>query len=281
MKNILSCWDAIATKIKEAEHILLLSDYDGTLTPIVEKPGLANLSSQVKEYLQRLAGNPCMTLGIVSGRALRDLRERTGVDNITYVGNHGLEIEGPDFSFVNPVARKTQPFLHSLCEELSQALVKIRGSRVDNKGLTLSLHYRLVDEVQLGEVDKIFHRVVDPPLISGKIRVTPSKKAYDIRPAVDWGKGKAIEFIVQRLNEKLAKGSKLLVIFLGDDVTDYDGFCVVNKGNGISIFVGEEGAEPEASYFLRSPNEVYQFLNMLGGVIKLNNECGKRNKETG
>ena len=271
MKNILFCWDAIATKIREAEHILLLSDYDGTLTPIVEKPELTNLSSQVKEYLQRLADNPCMTLGIVSGRALRDLRERTGVDNIIYVGNHGLEIEGPGFSFVNPVARKAEPFLRLLYEELNQALVKIRGSRVDNKGLTLSLHYRLVDEVQLGEMGEIFHRIVDPPLISGKIRVTPSKKAYDIRPAVDWDKGKAVEFIVQRLNEKLAKESKLLVIFLGDDVTDYDAFYVVNKGKGISIFVGEESVEPEAPYFLRSPNEVYQFLSMLGGVIKLNN----------
>ncbi|MCD6599814.1 MAG: trehalose-phosphatase [Dehalococcoidia bacterium] len=270
MKNILSYWDAIATKIKETEHILLLSDYDGTLTPIVEKPELANLSSQVKEYLRRLAGNSCMTLGIVSGRTLRDLRERIGVDNITYVGNHGLEIEGPDFSFVNPVAREAEPFLHSLSEELSQALVMIKGARVDNKGLTLSLHYRLVDEVQLGEVDRIFHRIVAPSLISDKIRITPSKKAYDIRPAVDWGKGRAIEFIVQRLNKKLAKGNKLLVIFLGDDVTDYDGFYVVNQNKGISIFVGEESAEPEVSYFLRSPNEVYQFLSMLGGVVELN-----------
>lgn len=271
MRDLLSCWDAVAARIEVAEHILLLSDYDGTLTPIVEKPELADLSAQMKEYLQELAENSHMTLGVISGRTVQDLQERVGIDDIIYVGNHGLEMEGPNFSFVNPIAKEAEPFLHSLCEELSKALSEIKGARVDDKGLTLSLHYRLVDEARLGEVDRIFHRITNPPIASGKIRITPSKKAYDIRPAVDWNKGKAIEFITRRLDGKLAEESKLLVVFLGDDITDYDGFHVVNKGKGISIFVGEESAEPKAQYLLRSPGEVYQFLNMLGGVIKLNN----------
>lgn len=271
MRNLLSCWDVVAARIKVAEHILLLSDYDGTLTPIVEKPELADLSPQMKEHLQELAENSHLTLGVISGRTVQDLRERVGIDGIIYAGNHGLEIEGPNFSFVNPVAKEAEPFLHSLCGELGKALSEIKGARVDDKGLTLSLHYRLVDEAQLGEVDRIFRRIINPPLASGKIRITPSKKAYDIRPAVDWNKGKAIEFITRGLNGKLAEGSRLLVVFLGDDITDYDGFHVVNKGKGISIFVGEESAEPKAQYLLRSPGEVYQFLNMLGGVIKLNN----------
>jgi trehalose-phosphatase len=82
---------------------------------------------------------------------------------------------------------------------------------------------------------------------------------YEVRPAVDWNKGKAIEFMAQKLRRK----NKPLVIFLGDDVTDYDGFRLVDKNDGISIYVGEETAEPIAQYFLHSPSEVYQFLKML------------------
>jgi len=58
-----------------------------------------------------------------------------------------------------------------------------------------------------------------------------------------------------------------LMLFLGDDVTDYDGFCTVDMNDGISIFVGEETTEPPAQYFLYSPKEVYQFLRMVGDTL--------------
>jgi len=269
MKNLLSCSNVVVARISGAEHILLLIDYDGTLTPIVKKPELANLSPQVKGCLQELAENPQLTLGIISGRSLEDLQERMGINGIIYVGNHGLEIEGPGITYVNPVAKKTESFLHSLCQDIGRELAGIKGATIEDKGLTLSLHYRLVDETQLEELDKIFYHLINSPLASGKVKITPSKKAYDIRPAVDWNKGKAIEFLARRLNGKLSERGKLLVIFLGDDMSDYDGFRVVDKSEGISIFIGEESAELKTQYFLRSPSEVYQFLNMLRKTLKL------------
>jgi trehalose-phosphatase len=259
MKHLLSCWDVVVVRIREAKHILLLIDYDGTLTPIVEKPELANLSPEVKERLQELAKNPYLTLGIISGRTLEDLQQRVDINDIIYAANHGLEIEGPGISFVNPAAKQATPLLHSLCQDISKAIAGIKGARIDNKGLTLSLHYRLVDESQLGELNKIFRHIVKTPLASGQIRITPSKKAYDVRPAADWDKGKAVEFIAQ----KLTGVDKPLMLFLGDDVTDYDGFRTVDMNGGISIFVGEETTNPPAQYFLYSPKEVYQFLRML------------------
>ncbi len=263
MKHLLSCWNAVAVRIRKAKHILLLIDYDGTLTPIVERPELAHLSPEVRECLQKLARNPRLTLGIISGRTLEDLQERVGINGIIYVGNHGLEVKGPGISFVNPAARQAAPLLHSLCQDVSKAIAGIKGARIDNKGLTLSLHYRLVDESQLDKLDSIFNGIVEIPLASGQIRITPSKKAYDIRPAVEWGKGKAIEFIAQKLTGE----GKPLMLFLGDDVTDYDGFRTVDMNDGISIYVGEETANPPAQYFLYSPREVYQFLEMLGDTF--------------
>jgi len=263
MKYLLACWDVVAVRIREAKHILLLTDYDGTLTPIVEKPELAYLSPEVRECLQGLAKNPRLTLGIISGRTLEDLQQRVGINDIIYAANHGLEIERPGISFINPAAKQAIPLLRSLCQDISKAIADIKGARIDDKGLTLSLHYRLVDESRLDELNKIFTEIVKPSLSSDKIRITPSKKAYDIRPAVDWDKGKAVEFIAQKLTGE----DKLLMLFLGDDVTDYDGFRTVDMNGGISIFVGDASAKPPAQYFLYSPKEVYQFLGMLGEVF--------------
>ncbi len=262
MKHLHSCWNAVAARIREAKHILLLIDYDGTLTPIVEKLELAHLSPEMKECLQELAKNPRLILGIISGRTLGDLQERVGINGIIYAANHGLEIEGPSLSFIHPAAKKAVPLLRSLSQDISKAIVGIKGARIDNKGLTLSLHYRLVDESQLDELNKIFTEIVKTSLASGQIRISKNKKAYDIRPAANWDKGKAVEFIAQKLTGE----DKPLMLFLGDDVTDYDGFRTVDMNGGISIFVGEETTKTPAQYFLYSPREVHQFLEMLGKV---------------
>lgn len=263
MKYLLSCWDVVATRVKEAKHTLLLIDYDGTLTPIVERPELANLSPETRACLQKLAKNPHLTLGVISGRTMEDLRERVGINDIIYAGNHGLELGGPNINFVHPTAKETEPSLYSLCQDIRQAIADIKGARIDNKGLTLSLHYRLVDESQVEELTKIFYRVTAPLSTSGKVRITEGKKVYEVRPAVDWDKGRAIELIAQKLGRK----NKPLMLFLGDDVTDYDGFRMVNEKGGISIYVGEETTESGAQYFLHSPSEVHLFLKTLGNAF--------------
>lgn len=270
MKGLLSCWSEIVVRIKEVEHILLVIDYDGTLTPIVEKPELANLSPQVKECLQELAGNPQVTLGIISGRALEDLRERVGINGIIYAGNHGLEIKGPGITYVNSMAKRTKPLLHSLGQNIGTKLADIKGAIIEDKGLTLSLHYRLVGEAQVGELNKIFYEITKPLAASGRIKVGKGKRVYEVKPAKDWDKGKAIALIAQNLKGK----GKPLMIFLGDDVTDYDGFRLVDDSGGISIYVTEScqltaNSYQLAQYLLCSPKETYQFLTMLGEVLKL------------
>lgn len=263
MKYLLSHWGAISTRIRQARHILLLFDYDGTLTPIVEKPESANLSPEVEECLQRLAGIPSITLGIISGRTLRDLEERVDIKGIIYVGNHGLEIKGHGISFVNPVARQALPLMNSLYRDIGNAIADVKGARIDNKELTLTLHYRQVDKALVGELNDIFYKIVNSPLYSGQVSIVPDKKAYEVKPLVDWDKGKAIEFIALKLNYKC----KPLMLFLGDDVTDYSGFRQVNKNGGISIFVGDIVVKTPARYFLYSPEEVYRFLGVLEDIL--------------
>jgi trehalose 6-phosphate phosphatase len=263
LEHLLSVWPEIVNRFRVARHILLLTDYDGTLTPIVERPEMANLPESTRLMLEALAQRYDFTVGVISGRALADLKERIGISGIIYAGNHGLEIEGPGISFVNPVAGELKPIFRIMHYVLSQALGTIKGVFVENKGLSLSIHYRLIGEHRDGEVERIVKHVVGGAEAAGQAKITSGKKVYEVRPAVTWDKGKAVKLLMERYGKGSRKG-ELLPIFLGDDLTDEDGFRFIeNSGSGISVFVGEEGQDSTARYFLKSPSEVATFLDLL------------------
>jgi trehalose-phosphatase len=259
LEHLLSAWSGVAKQLGSASHILLLLDYDGTLTPIVQSPELADLTDGVRRLLQALARQRRLTLAIISGRALVDIKEKVGISNIIYAGNHGLEIEGPQISFVSPQAVEFKPVLRRMHHELSQALGAIKGVLVEDKGLTLSVHYRQVADDKSAEVRDVFERITGDAARLGKIQITSGKKVYEIRPAVAWDKGEVVKMLVGRHRE-----GGLLPVYLGDDLTDEDGFrAIKNYGSGISVFVGEGDFPSSASYFLQSPDEVAQFLRLL------------------
>ena len=262
MQYLFDVWNKVAQRLKSANHVLLLSDFDGTLTPIVDRPESTVLSEEAIRLLRKLAKNRRYTVGIVSGRALTDLKGKLDIEGVIYAGNHGLEIEGFGSDFLDPVAEEMRPFFQMLSQALLATLRGIKGVFVENKGLTLSVHYRSVDDAEETRVKDAFARVTDPLHVTGRIRVTEGKKVYEIRPHVDWDKGKAIAWLIARCRETRGKGGALPV-YLGDDLTDEDGFKVIEKNNGISVFVGEQSFPSVARYFLKSPQEVIELLKML------------------
>jgi trehalose 6-phosphate phosphatase len=262
MQYLFDAWNKVGLRLKSAHHVLLLSDYDGTLTTIVEKPELAVLSAETRNLLRRLSKNRHYTVGIISGRALTDLRDRVNVDGIIYAGNHGLEIEGLGSDFLEPLAEEMRPMLHILNRVLSVAMRGIKGVFVEDKGLTLSVHYRLAEGSEIDKVENTFTRITDSLNVTGQIKITRGKKVYEIRPPVDWNKGKAISLLMLRLKQMKGKAGALPV-YLGDDLTDEDGFKVIEQNKGISVFVGEEEIQTAARYFLKSPHEVTELLRML------------------
>jgi trehalose 6-phosphate phosphatase len=112
---------AIAKSLHRAPHILLFLDFDGTLAPIVEDPGMARMPTDTREALSLIALDPKISLAIISGRALSDLRLRVGLDNLIYAGNHGLEISGPGLAFIEPVAAERLKALGELSRHLTCA----------------------------------------------------------------------------------------------------------------------------------------------------------------
>ncbi len=265
MQYLFHLWGKISTTLSSASLVLLLSDYDGTLTPIVDRPEDAILSDKVREYLSSIAQNLNFTVGIISGRQLSELKQLIGIGGIYYAGNHGLEIEGPELTYVDPIAQEARTVLSTVTNQLNEKLATTRGVIIEDKGLSMSLHYRLVNEGKVRQVEQVFNQITDPLIRVNKIKITSGKKVWEVRPPVNWHKGKAVELITKKI-AALNNQQPDIVIYLGDDTTDEDAFSVVNSLGGWSIYIGPVSSSSQAIYDLTSPEEVANFLSCLTGL---------------
>ena len=262
MQPLFEAWKSFAADLKAATHILLLSDYDGTLTPIVSRPEEAVLSAEARKKLKSLAEKRSFSVGIVSGRPLSEIKAMVGISGIYYAGNHGFEIEGPGLRFVSPVATAAQTQIKKLVSQLSKRLSSIKGIIVEDKGLSLSVHYRLVKEDEVASAAAIFQQITGPLVQAEKNRVTSGKKVWEVRPPIDWHKGKAVETIREQI-QAARRLEELPTIYLGDDTTDEDAFRAIHRPYGWSIFVGGENQSSAAEYCLNSTKDVETFLSRL------------------
>ena len=257
MPHLLSVWPSVARRIRNAGTAMLLFDFDGTLAPIVDRPELAVLSPETRQHLASLAMRENLITGIISGRSIADVSARVDLPGLIYAGNHGFEIAGRGISFSHPQAQQVRETLAGVCEELGKAVSAIPGTIVEDKGLTLSVHYRLVSESGQATVRRRFGDVLIPHTTSGQLRTTAGKMVLEVRPNLDWGKGNAIAEL-QRMFPDAA-----LTMFFGDDVTDEDGFATVQESNGVAVFVGAARQPTVALHRVDSPAEVSQVLGLL------------------
>ncbi|HDP70344.1 MAG TPA: trehalose-phosphatase [Actinobacteria bacterium] len=261
MQYLFKDWPHLSQVFKKASRILLLADFDGTLASIVDRPELAEMSLKMRMLLANLAEKPHFTVGILSGRSLSDLKKKAGIEGIAYAGNHGFEIETSNDVYVHPKALGISKFLNEVGDELKTSLSSFKGVFVENKGLTLSIHYRLAPLEDVPKINKIFSNTVGHCLEKSILKKTVGKKVLELRPPIDWNKGSAILWLIEKLGLK-----NELPIYLGDDKTDEDAFCVL-KNKGISIFVGEPLISSKAAYYLRDTLEVEDFLEKLGALF--------------
>lgn len=250
--------DVLQAARAEAGALLLGLDFDGTLAPIVPRPEDAALLPASRDALDRLAARGDTHIALVSGRSLEDLRARVRLQDIFYAGNHGLEIEGPGVHRVHDEAAAARGTLELLAGHLRRDLASIDGVIVEDKGLTLSVHFRLVeDEAEMMRVRDAVHDCARG--ITG-VRLTDGKKVVEIRPDVDWHKGRAFGFLRDTLESRFGRGP---AVFIGDDRTDEDAFRELGEMD-CSIIVGDPPQhESIAHACLRTPEEVARFLDLL------------------
>ena len=227
-------------------------DYDGTLTPIVAHPDLAVLAPEARDALRRLAS--VATVAVVSGRALASVRALVGLDDIVYAGNHGFEILGPGGTELS--YEVGQEFLEDVAqvrEVVGQGVEPIPGAWVEDKVHSLSVHYRQTPEERVAGVEAVVNAALaDAP----RLRKHHGKMVFEIRPRIDWDKGRAVLWLLEALG---LEGAEVLPLYLGDDVTDEDAFRAL-AGRGVGVLVAEAPRASAAVYRLRDPDEVREFL---------------------
>lgn len=235
--------------------LALFLDYDGTLTPIVERPEAAVLGADMREALRRLAARH--PVAIVSGRDLEDVRARVGLEDVHYAGCHGFEIAGPRGNRVHGAAAAAAPQLGAAADQVAHDTRDVRGVQLERKRFMLAVHYRRVREA---DVHLVRAAVARAQARHPALRVTSGKKVLELQPDVDWDKGRAVLWLIETLELQQA-----LPVYIGDDETDEDAFRALAQ-RGVGIAVQEAPRATAARYDLPDPDAVRELLSALASA---------------
>ena len=232
-------------------------DYDGTLSPIVNDPAKAIMTEGLQDLLNDLARK--FRIAVISGRDMDDVKNFVGLDNLIYAGSHGFRIAGPDGLFMEQEqAKKLRPRLDEMEKKLRETLEKqICGVHVERKRYAIAVHYRNAPDHAQEEISRQVETLLarDSDFTTGT-----GKKIVEVKPSLDWHKGKAVEWIMQELG--LAGSADHVAVYEGDDITDEDAFRTL-ADDGIGILVGEHEQPSAARYRLRDTEQVKQFIYYL------------------
>jgi len=247
------------------KQLVVFLDYDGTLTPIRDRPEDAVISDSMREAVRRLAER--FPVIVVSGRDRKDVQQLMGLDNLIVAGDHGFDIWSPTGGTIqHEEGRAFEGLLREVEAKIRAKLAGIQGVVIEPKTFSVAIHYRLVSEEQRPHVKEI----VDATL-SGhpqELKVTPGKLVFEIQPKLDWDKGKAVLYLLKALG---LDRDDVIPVYLGDDITDEDAFRAL-AGRGVGILVGSaddrENASPTtaADDMLNTIGEVEELLNRLAAL---------------
>ncbi|GFG73009.1 trehalose-phosphatase [Mycobacterium botniense] len=237
-------------------------DFDGTLSEIVNDPAAARLTAGAAEALQLLAAR--CPVAVLSGRDLADVCRRVGLAGIWYAGSHGFELTAPDGTHHhNEAAAPSIAVLGQVALRLRDQLAAIPGVVVEHKRFAVAVHYRSAPRDRVGEVAAAVRA-------AGRreaLRVTTGREVIELRPNIDWDKGKTLNWVIDHLHG--AGTGPLLPIYLGDDLTDEDAFDAVRQdGIGIVVRHTDDGDRATAARFaLDGPAQVSEFARRLAGQL--------------
>ncbi len=222
-------------------------DVDGTLIDIAATPDAARVDLPLLGLVRQLHRASDGALALVSGRSLADLEQRLGDTRVPVAGQHGMERRDAGGGLHGHGSASQA--MCAIRARLAPVLARHPGLLLEDKGLSLALHYRQAPQLA-GYVHRLLGKLVTEA--GDGLRLQRGKRVLEVKP-IGCDKGTAIE---DYLGEMPFRGRR--PVFIGDDVTDEHGFAVVNRLDGISIKVG--AGRSCARYRLADVNAVRQWL---------------------
>jgi trehalose 6-phosphate phosphatase len=243
-------------------HLVVLSDFDGTLASFDVDPAVPRLDDDTRDALSTLASRDDVTVGLVSGRRVDDLARRTQLpDHIYLAGLHGLEIRHGKHAWRHPDLADSHELIDGVAAAMNAAFGSVPGVRLEHKGPSLAVHVRGVEPARRKDVLRASLDVARPWLDSDELKVLDASEAIELLPNIAWNKGDAVRWIVDDVETHARQ--KAWCIFFGDDVTDEEAFRAVR--DGLTVVVGQRPSL--ARLRLNSPAEV---AAVLSGVTNRN-----------
>jgi len=234
-------------------------DVDGTLSPIAPRPQDATVPQGTRRAVATLATRRGVHIAIVSGRGAADARRIVSVGNIWVIGNHGLEVVGPQGETeIAPQAEEFRARMAQASRKIAASVTHVAGVILEDKVWSLSVHYRLADQTVVPRLRASLEAVAE----QHGIRLTEGKGVLELRPPAEHDKGTAVLALARRLGG-LVPGTS--VIFAGDDQTDEDAFRTLRRHNpeAVTIRVADDDVATAAEFRLPDPEAVRRFLEWL------------------
>lgn len=236
MDNLTRLQDVILNRPADT-RLVFLSDYDGTLADFDPDPSIPRPSALIRQELGRLADRRDLTLGIVSGRRVADLRTRTQLPARVYLaGLHGMEIEAGTRRWQHPHLDAARHHVRALIERLEEVRARTPGLVLEDKHVSVAVHVRGVSPDErdraLALADECAARWVEQRLL----RRLTGKLVLEYLPNIACHKGDATRWIARDVEEHYDQ--PVWIVFVGDDVTDEDAFEALD-GDGIGVLVGD------------------------------------------
>jgi len=251
--------DTDLPRMLEDRPVAVFLDYDGTLTPIVDRPEDARLPAATADELTALA--QVCTVGIISGRDLDDVLDLVELEGLWFAGSHGFDVLSPDGErrqFEQGAA--ALPGLDAAEVALADAIDVAPGAWVERKRFAIAVHHRASAEADIPALEAAVATIAegDPTL-----RMTGGKKIFELRPAADWHKGTALRWLADAAGLE----PETLVVFVGDDVTDEDALDAV-RAEGLGVVVDTEDRPSAAHMRLDDPSQVAELLGRIRAEVE-------------
>ena len=242
--------DQALEAIARVPILLVATDYDGTLSPIVDNPDDAKPVRESIIALRALATLSGTHCAVISGRSLSDLANLSSLDGqIMLVGSHGSEF---DQDFVRTLTDEQVLLRQRILDEMHRIAAEDKRFHIETKPASIAFHYRNVADEK---ADKAVNELLTGAATWDDVRVKSGKKVIELA-VVHTSKGDCIDALRHRVGATA-------VVYFGDDITDEDAFVRLH-GPDVSVKVGT--GESAATFRIHDPTEVARRLARLASA---------------